>query len=183
MFHYFKTPHIICTFFAKFVYNENTRPYFLLHIVLTIFASDHPVEWMYHDIIRCLVWMNLLVLKKLENVIITLSMTKMMRDCSLRFLHYIVNPNSVHHVQSIKDRRKIANGKNQTNKIVVRLSIARLPHYRYSEKKTSCFMVLEPLGWRVLHMSGWICAIVLMMWSDEIFFFFFFGYDYIALLD
>ena len=79
--------------------------------------------------------MNLLVLKKLENVIITLSMTKMMRNWSLRFLHYIVNPNRVHHVQSIKDGRIIANGKNKTNKIVVRLSIPRLPHYCYSEKK------------------------------------------------
>ena len=30
-------------FFAKFTYNEYIRPYFLSHIVSTIFASDLPV--------------------------------------------------------------------------------------------------------------------------------------------
>ena len=29
--------------FAKFTYNEYIRPYFLLHVVSTIFASDLPV--------------------------------------------------------------------------------------------------------------------------------------------
>ena len=42
MFHYFKTPYIICTFFAKFIYNEYIRPYFLSHVVSTIFVSDPP---------------------------------------------------------------------------------------------------------------------------------------------
>jgi hypothetical protein len=69
-------------------------------------------------------------------------MTKMPRNCSLRFLHYIVNLNRMHHVQSIKDGRGIDNEKKI---FVVLLSIARLPHYRYSEK-ASCFMVLKPLG-------------------------------------
>ena len=31
MFHYFKTPYIICTFFAKFIYSEYIRPYFFYH--------------------------------------------------------------------------------------------------------------------------------------------------------
>ena len=83
----------------------------LLHVVSTIFASDLPVEWAHHDIVSCLIWMNLLVLKIFENVIITLSMTKMLRNCSLHFQHYIVNLNRVHHVQSIKDGRGIANDK------------------------------------------------------------------------
>jgi len=28
--------------FAKFIYNEYIRPYFLMHVVSTIFASDLP---------------------------------------------------------------------------------------------------------------------------------------------
>lgn len=81
-----------------------------------------------------------------ESYSITLSMTKMPRNCSLRFLHYIVNLNRMHHVQSIKDGRGIDNEKKI---FVVLLSIARLPHYRYSEK-ASCFMVLKPLGGQLL---------------------------------
>jgi hypothetical protein len=42
MFHYFLYPYIICTFFAKFIYNEYIRPHFLSHIVSTLFASDPP---------------------------------------------------------------------------------------------------------------------------------------------
>jgi hypothetical protein len=37
----FKTPYIICNFFVKFIYNEYSRPYFLSHVVSTIFASAH----------------------------------------------------------------------------------------------------------------------------------------------
>ena len=33
---------ILYTFFAKFIYNEYTRPYILSHVVSTIFASDLP---------------------------------------------------------------------------------------------------------------------------------------------
>ena len=43
MFHYFKTPQIICTLFAKFIYNEYIKPYFSSHVVSMIFASDLPV--------------------------------------------------------------------------------------------------------------------------------------------
>ena len=28
------------SFFAKFIYNEYIRPYFLTHVVFTVFASD-----------------------------------------------------------------------------------------------------------------------------------------------
>ena len=42
MFHYFKTPYIICTFFAKSIHNKCIRPYFLLRVVLVIYASDLP---------------------------------------------------------------------------------------------------------------------------------------------
>jgi hypothetical protein len=42
MFHYFKTPYIICTLFAKFIYNEYIKPYFLLHVASMIFANDLP---------------------------------------------------------------------------------------------------------------------------------------------
>ena len=38
VFHYLKTPYIVCTFFAKFIYNEYTEAYFLSHVVSTIFA-------------------------------------------------------------------------------------------------------------------------------------------------
>ena len=44
-----------------------------------------------------------------ESYNITLSMTKMPRNCSLRFLHYIVNLNRMHHVQSFKDGPGIDN--------------------------------------------------------------------------
>jgi hypothetical protein len=30
MFHYFRTPYIICTFFVKCIYNEYIRPYFFI---------------------------------------------------------------------------------------------------------------------------------------------------------
>jgi hypothetical protein len=46
MFHYFKILYIICTFFAKFICNEYIRPYFLSHVVSTIFASPKP---QFHD--------------------------------------------------------------------------------------------------------------------------------------
>ena len=49
-----------------------------------------------------------------ESYNITLPMTKMPRNCSLRFLHYIINLNRIHHVQCIKDGREIDN----ENKIV-----------------------------------------------------------------
>jgi hypothetical protein len=42
MFHYLKTTYIICIFFAKFIYNEYSRPYFLMHVVSTVFTSDLP---------------------------------------------------------------------------------------------------------------------------------------------
>ena len=32
MFYYFKTHYIICTFFAKFIHNENIGPYFLSQV-------------------------------------------------------------------------------------------------------------------------------------------------------
>ena len=35
-------PFIICTRFAKFIYNEYIRPYILSHIVFMIFASGLP---------------------------------------------------------------------------------------------------------------------------------------------
>jgi hypothetical protein len=47
MFHYFKTPYIICmVFFSKIIYNIYIYildPIFLSHVVSTIFASDLPV--------------------------------------------------------------------------------------------------------------------------------------------
>ena len=42
MFQYFKTIYIICVFFAKFIYNEYIKPYFLSHVVFTIFANTPP---------------------------------------------------------------------------------------------------------------------------------------------
>ena len=44
IFHYFKIPYIICTFATKFNYNEYFRPYFLSHVVSTIFTSDPPPQ-------------------------------------------------------------------------------------------------------------------------------------------
>ena len=37
MFHYYRTPYIICTFFAKFIYNEYIRPYFYRMLFLRFF--------------------------------------------------------------------------------------------------------------------------------------------------
>ena len=46
MVYYSRTPYIICTFFAKFIYNDYIRPFFLLHVVSMIFANDLPVgKW------------------------------------------------------------------------------------------------------------------------------------------
>ena len=40
IFQYLKIPCIIRTFFAKFIYNEYIRPYFLLHVGSTISVDN-----------------------------------------------------------------------------------------------------------------------------------------------
>src|ERR1700737_759908 len=42
IFHYFKTPYIICKFFTKFIYNEYIGPYFLSHVVLRFSPVNPP---------------------------------------------------------------------------------------------------------------------------------------------
>ena len=44
LFHYSKTPYIICKFFTKFIYNEYIKPYILLHVVLRLSPMNPPRE-------------------------------------------------------------------------------------------------------------------------------------------
>ena len=41
-FQHLKTPYIICTLVADFIYNDILDPIYLSHVVSTIFGSDLP---------------------------------------------------------------------------------------------------------------------------------------------
>ena len=41
----------MCIFFAKFIYDEYIRHYFLFHVVSTIFARDLPMSLTCHIIV------------------------------------------------------------------------------------------------------------------------------------
>ena len=48
MFYYLRPPILNVRFVAKFIYNEYIRPYFLSHVISTIFASDLHVCFCMH---------------------------------------------------------------------------------------------------------------------------------------
>jgi hypothetical protein len=52
MFHYFKIPYFMCTFFTKFTYNEYIGPCFFNARCSTIFASDIPEAFALNSILK-----------------------------------------------------------------------------------------------------------------------------------